>query len=411
MDRTLTTKLVTVVLAVFLLLTIAGQFFAGNDHSYKTEVALKYDSQDTIEFYGVFARNEHTVSRKINGTIQYEHEDGSKVGKNSVIANAYGSAADISLTADINKLKTRIDTLTDAQSLVGTDNSQIEAFDKLITEKHSKLITAINNGDYTAVSQLKYEMLNLQSKRDMVKGKVNDYSSVISALNSKIKTLEGRISASPVQVTADETGYFVSSIDGYESKITYDNIDSITPAEISETVKTPELTTASGDIIGKMIDDYKWKLAATFTEGQAAVLTENTKVRLILGADQTEITAKVENVEKYDNDYVAIFSADDLNSVIASSRAVSYTHLTLPTKLVDSYNGIRIASSAIHFDKENNIGVYVKKGSQAYFVQVDRIYSSEDYVIVRDTSGQPGYLSLYDDVIVEGKDLYDGKNL
>ena len=353
----------------------------------------------------MFARNEHTVSRKINGTIQYEHEDGSKVGKNSVIANAYGSAADISLTADINKLKTRIDTLTDAQSLVGTDNSQIEAFDKLITEKHSKLITAINNGDYTAVSQLKYEMLNLQSKRDMVKGKVNDYSSVISALNSKIKALEGRISASPVQVTADETGYFVSSIDGYESKITYDNIDSITPAEISETVKTPELTTASGDIIGKMIDDYKWKLAATFTEGQAAVLTENTNVRLILGADQTEITAKVENVEKYDNDYVAIFSADDLNSVIASSRVGRFK------LLVDSYNGIRIASSAIHFDKENNIGVYVKKGSQAYFVQVDRIYSSEDYVIVRDTSGQPGYLSLYDDVIVEGKDLYDGKNL
>ena len=103
--------------------------------------------------------------------------------------------------------------------------------------------------------------------------------------------------------------------------------------EISETVKTPELTTASGDIIGKMIDDYKWKLAATFTEGQAAVLTENTNVRLILGADQTEITAKVENVEKYDNDYVAIFSADDLNSVIASSRVGRFK------LLVDSYNG------------------------------------------------------------------------
>ena len=40
-------------------------------------------------------------------------------------------------------------------------------------------------------------MLNLQSKRDMVKGKVNDYSSVISALNSKIKALEGRISLRP----------------------------------------------------------------------------------------------------------------------------------------------------------------------------------------------------------------------
>ena len=405
MDRTLTTKLVTAVLAVFLLVTIVSQFFVGSDRSYKTEVALKYDSQDTIEFYGVFARNEHVVTRKVNGIMQYEHEDGSKVGKNSVIANTYSSASDITLTADIKKLQTRIDTLTDAQSLVGTDNSQIEAFDKLITEKHSKLIAAINSGDYSSVSQLKYELLNLQSKRDMVKGKVSDYSSVISSLNSRIKTLESRISASPVQVLAEETGYFVSSIDGYESKITYDNIDSITPSQISETVKTPELTMASGDIIGKMIDDYKWKLAATFTEGQAAVLTENTQVSLVLGADQSEITAKVENIEKYDNDYVVIFSADDINSVIASSRVGRFK------LLVDSYNGIRIASSAIHFDKDNNIGVYVKRGSQAYFVQIDRIYSSEDYVIVRDTTGQSGYLSLYDDVIVEGKELYDGKNL
>ena len=47
MDRTITTKLVTAVLAIFLLLTIAGQLFAGSEHSYKTEVALKYDSQDT----------------------------------------------------------------------------------------------------------------------------------------------------------------------------------------------------------------------------------------------------------------------------------------------------------------------------------------------------------------------------
>ena len=397
MDRTLTTKLITVVLAIFLLVTVVSQFFVGGEHSYRTEVALRYDSQDTIEFYGVFARNEHTVSRKTNGIIQYAHEDGSKVGKNSVIANTYSSASDITLTADITNLQKRIDTLTDAQSLAGTDNSQIEAFDKLITEKHSKLIQAINNGDYSAVADIKYELLNLQSKRDMVKGKVSDYSSVISALNSKIKT--------PVSVLSEETGYFVSSIDGYESKITYDNIDTITPAEIAEAVKTPKTASASGDIIGKMIEDYKWKLAAAFTEGQAAVLTENTNVKIIVGADQSEITAKVENVEKYGDDYLAVFSADDLNSTIASSRVGRFK------LLVDSYNGIRIASSAIHFDKDNNIGVYIKSGTQAQFVKIERIYSTEDYVIVRDTTDKSGYLSLYDNVIVEGKDLYDGKNL
>ena len=405
MDRTLTTKLITIVLAIFLLVTVVSQFFVGTEHSYRTEVALRYDSQDTIEFYGVFARNEHTVSRSTNGIIQYAHEDGSKVGKNSVIANTYSSASDITLTADIKNLQKRIDTLTDAQSLAGTDNSQIEAFDKLITEKHSQLIRAINSGEYSAVADIKYELLNLQSKRDMVKGKVTDYSSVISSLNSRIKTLESRISAEPVSILSKETGYFVSSIDGYESKITYDNIDTITPAEIAETVKDPKTASASGDIIGKMIEDYKWKLAATFTEGQAAVLTENTNVQIIVGADQSEITAKVENIEKHGDDYVAVFSADDLNSTIASSRVGRFK------LLVDSYNGIRIASSAIHFDKDNNIGVYIKSGTQAQFVKIERIYSSEDYVIVRDTTGKSGYLSLYDNVIVEGKDLYDGKNL
>lgn len=405
MDRTLTTKLITIVLAIFLLVTVVSQFFVGTEHSYRTEVALRYDSQDTIEFYGVFARNEHTVSRSTNGIIQYAHEDGSKVGKNSVIANTYSSVSDITLTADIKNLQKRIDTLTDAQSLAGTDNSQIEAFDKLITEKHSQLIRAINSGEYSAVADIKYELLNLQSKRDMVKGKVTDYSSVISSLNSRIKTLESRISAEPVSILSEETGYFVSSIDGYESKITYDNIDTITPAEIAETVKDPKTASASGDIIGKMIEDYKWKLAATFTEGQAAVLTENTNVQIIVGADQSEITAKVENIEKHGDDYVAVFSADDLNSTIASSRVGRFK------LLVDSYNGIRIASSAIHFDKDNNIGVYIKSGTQAQFVKIERIYSSEDYVIVRDTTGKSGYLSLYDNVIVEGKDLYDGKNL
>ena len=185
-------------------------------------------------------------------------------------------------------------------------------------------------------------------------------------------------------------------------KITYDNIDTITPAEIAETVKTPKTASASGDIIGKMIEDYKWKLAATFTEGQAAVLTENTYVQIIVGADQSEINAKVENIEKHGDDYVAVFSADDLNSTIASSRVGRFK------LLVDSYNGIRIASSAIHFDNDNNIGVYIKSGTQAQFVKIERIYSSEDYVIVRDTTDKSGYLSLYDNVIVEGKDLHWG---
>ena len=33
----------------------------------------------------------------------------------------------------------------------------------------------------------------------------------------------------------------------------------------------------------------------------------------------------------------------------------------------------------------------------------------KDYTLVEDTTDLDGYISLYDTVIVEGKDLYDGK--
>ena len=41
--------------------------------------------------------------------------------------------------------------------------------------------------------------------------------------------------------------------------------------------------------------------------------------------------------------------------------------------------------------------------------KIRQIISEEDYTLVEDTTDLDGYISLYDTVIVEGKDLYDGK--
>ncbi len=405
MDNTLTTKIVGALLALFLVLTVVGQFFVKSGNDLKIEVAMRYNSQDTIDFIGVFARDEHTVSRVTSGVLLYEHEDGSKVGKNSIIANTFASRADIEYSREIDVLEKKIATLKDAQALAGTDNSQVEAFGKLITEKHSELTDAVQNGDYALVSQLKYELLNLQCKRDMVKGKVSDYSAVIKKYENEISSLEDRISASPVAITADETGYFVSSADGYENILTAENAAMLTPSQIKDIIENPVKEKPQGNVIGKMIEGYEWKLAAVFTQSQAAVLTQNTYVELIAGADLSRMTVLVESVEKHGDEYVAVFSADELNSVLASSRTGKFK------LLIDSYNGIRIPSTAVHFDDQNNVGVYIKDGTQARFRFIERIYSAEDYIIVSDTSGKDGYLSLYDSVIVEGKDLYDGKTL
>lgn len=406
MDKSLTTKIISVILAAFLLITVISQFLVRSEHSVKTEVAMRYESQDNIEFTGVFVRDEHTVSYAVSGVIEYAHSDGSKLAKNSVIANVYSSASDVEICRKIENLERRIETLEDAQSLAGTDNSQIEAFNKLITEKHSELVKAIDDGDYQSVGNIKYQLLNLQSKRDMAKGKTVDYTSVINSLNSQINTLQGQISSEPQSIIAGETGYFVSSIDGYEAELKFDSADELTPEVIESIVKNPVKNSESGQVIGKMVESYKWKVAAVLNTAQSAAITENTKVELAAGSSTSPITATVESVEKYGEDKnVVIFSGDELNSSLAASRTERFK------LMLDSYNGIRISASAIHFDDENNMGVFVKNGTRAEFKLIKKIYFGDGYVIAEDTSGSTGYLSLYDNIIVEGKDLYDGKIL
>ena len=406
MDKSLTTKIISAILAVFLLITVISQFFVRSEHTVKTEVAMRYESEDNIDFTGVFVRDEHTVSYNVNGVLEYAHSDGSKLAKNSVIANVYSTASDVEICRKIDNLERRIETLQDAQGLAGTDNSQIEAFNKLIAEKHSELIKAIDDGDYASVGTIKYQLLNLQSKRDMAKGKTVDYTSVINSLNAQIKTLQGKISSEPQSIEAGEAGYFVSSVDGYETELSFDSADELTPEVIEEIVKNPVKSSGDSGTIGKMVESYKWKVAAVLNTAQSAAVTENTKIELAAGSSTVPITATVESVIKYGDDKnVVIFSGDELNSSLVASRTERFK------LILDSYNGIRISASAIHFDEENIMGVFVRNGTRAEFKLIKKIYFGDGYVIVEDTSGSTGYLSLYDNIIVEGKDLYDGKIL
>lgn len=406
MDKSLTTKLVTLVLAVFIIIMIASQLFISSNNTLKTEIAMRYDSMETVEFDGVFVRNEHTVEREYDGVIRYTHGNGSKLGLNSEIAGIYKSAADIETTVRLERLQEKINALSDAQNLAGTDNSQIESFNKLITEKHHQMITAIDNEDYKTVSKLKYEILNLQAKRDMVKGKITDYSGIIEGLKQKSEELGNSVSAQPESLISGETGYFVNCVDGYESVLNSENISKLTPEEIEKIVANPVLGNTGRNVIGKMIDSYKCKIVAVLDENGATAVTENLTVNLVCGAGPGTVSATVQSVEKYpDGKYVVIFSSDEIENELSAERTERFK------LLIDSYNGIRITSSAIHFDKDNNIGVYVKVGVECIFKRIEKIYSGDGYVIARDTTGNTGYLSLYDTIITEGKDLYDGKIL
>ncbi len=403
--RSVTTIVVWALLIVFFLTMIISQLVIYFYQPIKTEVANYYDTTSYVMFNGVFVRNEKLVNYDISGVISYEHTDGSKIAKNSVVAKIYKNRNDLAIQQEIDRINEQIAVLRDAQSMVGIDNSQLESFSNQIYEKHTLLLSHLNDGDYSAASALKNDLLNLQCKKYIVKGTETSYSEKISELNAEISELRSKITGTPQQVSIGQTGYFVSAVDGYESLLTEETINDLTPDMINEIVRNPQKT-SPGNVIGKLIDDYTWKMAAVFDTEKVSSVFESAEVGLRIGSGEQTYTAVVDTVKKYENGItVIIFSCDQFSADCVSGRT-SQVKL-----LLDDYSGIRIPSEAIRFDAENNPGVFVKVGVELKFKKIKRIISQEDYTLVEDTSDLSGYISLYDTIVVEGTDLYDGKTV
>ena len=122
-----------------------------------------------------------------------------------------------------------------------------------------------------------------------------------------------------------------------------------------------------------------------------------------------------------------VVRCDEMNEEIARMRKE-----TCQIQL-KSYSGIRVSQKAINFEtrtyKEKQMidgeekevevtkevkGVYVMNGSEIRFCQIIPLYSNESYVICKQYPDEgeivtEDTVSLYDEVVIGGTDLYDGK--
>lgn len=402
-NTAVTIRIVWFLVILFLLITVISQLVIHYYNPLKTEPAELYSFEDYIQSTGVYIRQEKTVSYSGSGIINYIYSDGEKLAKNSVIAEIYASQNDLALQLRIDELNEQISVLQDAEKLVGSDNSQLEAFSNQIYESHTKMVQYILDGNYSAAADMKSDYLNLQSKRQIVNGTTTDYVAKISELQHEISLLSAQITSRPTDLSLQETGYFVSSTDGYEKLLTYESISDLTEDRINEIIKNPNIETSTS-VIGKIVSDYKWKMVCIVPADKTLGIYEGAVLNVRIGNDVFLTKAAVEDIKELPSgSRMLVLGFDVFNQELVRSR-------TAQIKIMfDEYSGIRIPSAAVHFDEDDNMGVYIKLGVTIYFVYIDMIRTEGDYILVRDTTDRDGYLSLYDSVIVEGTDLYDGK--
>lgn len=389
------------VLSAFIILIAVGQLFFAGGGKLKFETAYIYSMEEEIPFDGVYLRDETLIYGSGTGILSYEHEDGSRVGKSSVIAGRYRSESEIDYRREISELKEQIEVLKRAEELIGTDNSQLEAISGQINEQHSALINCIISGDYTAASELHNGFLEAMCKREITLQESTGYSDRIAALQKRISELEALVSGDVQWIFAGGSGYFVSRVDGYEGELGFSDIDSLTEQRINDIVANPEKN--SGTAIGKLISDYTWRVAAVIETEKMFGIYAGSRVTLRVGSESSLLEADVVSVENCgDGKSIYVFQCDRLTSAVVQGRTA---HFKL---VISSYGGLRVSRGAIRYNDEGERGVYIVRGTSLAFKKINVLYWGEDYVICSQETGED-YLKLYDRIVTEGRDLYEGK--
>ncbi|MFR9310327.1 HlyD family efflux transporter periplasmic adaptor subunit [Hydrogeniiclostridium mannosilyticum] len=432
MNNPLLRKIATAVLAILVLIFIGYHIFAAKDGSLTTEIASYVDEDDpgtaeTIQSEGIVVRKETLVQKTADGVLAYVAQDGEKVSKNGVVAELYATTEAASAQKQLESLTEQISLLESLGTPGDTYAADQETIDKKISQQLFSLLENATTGDYLAMKAQQDDLLYMLNERQIVTGKVENFDSRIQLLTQQKDGLAANANKTG-EIISPVSGQFVSTVDGYESLFDYQSIADITVSEWEN--KLQESVAAPAEAVGKICETFNWYFVTEVDINKASELKEGGKVTLEFPfATSKSVPGVIEavNQDAQSQKAMLVVRCDEMNEEIARMRKE-----TCQIQL-KSYSGIRVSQKAINFEtrtyKEKQMidgeekevevtkevkGVYVMNGSEIRFCQIIPLYSNESYVICKQYPDEgeivtEDTVSLYDEVVIGGTDLYDGK--
>ena len=395
----------TTVLKGFVILLAAvfavHQFISSVYSPVKTETAVFYSASDGLNITGLIIRSETLVTSSEGGVMHFVLEDGSRVAKDGVIANIYDSESASITLSKIDSVNTKIEDIEEMLSYNDLEAADLDMINAKATQSLNNLIVSGASGNFGNMSELSDELLSALNRRQVAMGETTDFSAQLEQLKAEKNELSASLPAAKGTVKAAMSGYFVSKADGYETVLTCGNPESITP-EFMSSVSAAELPDG---VIGKIVSDYEWYIAAEISINESLKYKEGDSLTIytsVKSYPKLPVTVKKINISENSSSAVVVFSCNEMNSELATMRSGPMTVVT------KEYDGLRVPSAALRV-VDSKRGVYVLTGMQVKFVEVNVLYKDDSYMICEKQTSDESVLRLYDEVIVKGKNLYDGK--
>ena len=388
----------------------AYMFVQGNE--LKTEIAFSDAAVKTYKTKMYVVRDEKIISASGNNVVSAV-KDGARVGVNDTVAYSFSdntSAGNIIRMNEINELLDYYSTLMGVSSHVAGDTT---THDEKIMNNLYSFSSMVSSGDFTSLSDKLTEIRDVITSKQTAMGIKLDLTETINSLQAEYKSLSAN-TKNYKEIKSGGTGYYISGTDGFENILNYSDVDEWTIADVENALgATPAVT--NSNVAGRLVHSYYWYLACITETSAINSIREGKRYSISFPDSAVEdITAQVYSIssDRETGKSLVVFKCNTMNEELAAIRS-EWALIN-----IEEIEGFRVDNRAIRANEDNEKGVYVVSGGRMYFRKIKIVYSTDDYSIVADPykdsditkNDYPSqYLHLYDEYIVEGRDLSHGR--
>lgn len=412
-----TGSLATKLMLAAILLTVLI-YFGVNAASYfldpfTTTLVYDYTSENAVTVSGYVVRQEEVLTGGGGDLVYFSRGEGEKVSRGGTVALVYQSAQALQDANTLRSLEEQLEQLTYARSLASGASTSARLDEEVV----SSLIAfrgAMASGSLSDAGEPGDNLRSAILKRSFAYSGTETLDAAIASLQEQIAALTASAGAGTTAITAPAAGLFSSLVDGYESVLLPENLESMTPADYRAIA--PQ---AVSNACGKMIYGSEWSfvtLMRTADMGKMAV-GDTVSLRFQNGLNR-DLPMTVSAISGEEGGQKVV--------VLTSENYLSLTTLLRHQNaqiIFNSYTGLRVPRSAVRIltetvtDEdgteltEKTTGVYCLWGSAARFKPVEVIWQESSYILVAPADGASATRTLRagDEVITAAEDLYDGK--
>ena len=367
--------------------------YTATGNQVETIDAVSVTAVDKLNVTGVFIRDQYPIEWKSSEMLEFLVNDGEKVANTQNVALLFSDENTREQYAHYKELTSRLEVMKEGGAYL-FDVSDSAKLSLLIKSAVSEYTDAQISGNISEINEATYQ---LNSLIDLQKNNIStqeEYDNEIKALQDEIAKSKNAV-YSGSYIKSNKAGYFFKASDGFDERYMIAGLETLTCDDVKEAVDNKDA--GLNYSVGKIVSGFEWYFAVEIDDAQAKKLNAHENVTLTFPHISTkEEPAEVIEIRKEEGGRnLAIFKCAHMDGLLLSNR-------TQQAEIVlGNYTGIKIPKTSIR-QVGGKWGVYCLVGEKSVFKEIEWLFETDSYYLVKQADSIDEGLFEYDKIIISG---------